>query len=186
MNVKHFAMNEILLGVCKALEQNHKKLELQKVDLQKELSGLQTDKESAEQALSGETEELEKAQIETEIVLAQRDRVVADNEKTRLRLERYVAHAEELYQKYSSVAVTSRQAELFEEVLKARNEKEELRCENEKLREENRTLRLILDKAEEFMCKLVVNGRNLWDTFTEKLAVILPGRQRTEENEYRR
>lgn len=172
--------------VCKALEQNHKKLELQKVNLQKELSGLQTDKESAEQALSGETNELEKAQIETEIVLAQRDRVVADTEKTRLRLERYVAHAEELYQKYSSVAVTSRQAELFEEVLKARNEKEELRYENEKLREENRTLRLILDKAEEFMRKLVVNGRNLWDAFTEKLAVILPGRQRKEENEYRR
>ena len=156
------------------------------MDLQKELSGLQTDKESAEQALSGETNELEKVQIETEIVLAQRDRVVADTEKTRLRLERYVAHAEELYQKYSSVAVTSRQAELFEEVLKARNEKEELRYENEKLREENRTLRLILDKAEEFMRKLVVNGRNLWDAFTEKLAVILPGRQRKEENEYRR
>ena len=84
------------------------------------------------------------------------------------------------------MAVTSRQAELFEEVLKARNEKEELRYENEKLREENRTLRLILDKAEEFMRKLVVNGRNLWDAFTEKLAVILPGRQRKEENEYRR
>lgn len=172
--------------VCKALEQNHKGLEIQKVDLQKALSGLQTDKESAEQALSGARDGLEKAQIETEIVMAQRDRVVADTEETRLRLERYVAHAEELYQKYSSVAVTSRQAELFEEVLKARNEKEELRYENEKLQEENRTLRLILDKAEEFMRKLVVNGRNLWDTFTEKLAVILPGRQRTEENEYRR
>lgn len=171
---------------CKALEQIHKKLELQKVDLQKALSGLQTDKESVELALSGAKDELEKAQIETEVVLAQRDRVVADTEKTRLRLERYVAHAEELYQKYSSVAVTSRQAELFEEVLKDRNEKEELRYENEKLREENRTLRLILDKAEEFMRKLVVNGRNLWDTFTEKLAVIQPGRQRTEENEYRR
>lgn len=171
---------------CKALEQNHKGLEIQKVDLQKTLSGLQTDKESAEQALAGAKEELGKAQIETEIVLAQRDRVVADTEKTRLWLERYVAHAEELYQKYSSVAVTSRQAELFEEVLKARNEKEELRYENEKLREENSTLRLILEKAEEFMRKLVVNGRNLWDTFTEKLAVILPGRQRTEENEYQR
>lgn len=95
-------------------------------------------------------------------------------------------HAEELYQKYSSVAVTSRQAELFEEVLKDRNEKEELRYENEKLREENRTLRLILDKAEEFMRKLVVSGQNMWDAFTEKLAVILPGRQKTEENEYRR
>lgn len=172
--------------VCKALEQNHKKLEIQKVDLQKTLSGLQKDKESAEQALAGAKDELEKAQIETEIVLAQRDRVVADTEETRLRLERYVKHAEELYRKYSSVAVTSRQAKLFEEVLKARNEKEELRYENEKLQEENRTLRLILDKAEEFMRKLVVNGRNLWDTFTEKLAVILPGRQRTEENEYRR
>lgn len=171
---------------CKALEQNHKGLEIQKVDLQKTLSGLQTDKESAEQALADAKEELGKAQIETEIVLAQRDRVVADTEKTRLWLERYVAHAEELYQKYSSVAVTSRQAELFEEVLKARNEKEELRYENEKLREENSTLRLILEKAEEFMRKLVVNGRNLWDTFTEKLAVILPGRQRTEENEYQR
>lgn len=172
--------------VCKALEQNHKKLELQKVDLQKELSGLQTDKESVEQALSGAKDELEKAQIETEVVLVQRDRVVADTEKTRLRLERYVAHAEELYQKYSSVAVTSRQAELFEEVLKARKEKEELRYENEKLQEENRTLRQVLDKAEEFMRKLVVNGRNKWDAFTEKLAVILPGRQRTEENEYQR
>lgn len=171
---------------CKALEQNHKKLELQKVDLQKALSGLQTDKESAEQALADAKDELGKAQIETEIVRAQRDRVVADTEKTRLRLERYVEHAEELYQKYSSVAVTSRQAELFEEVLKAQNEKEELRYENEKLWEENRTLRLILDKAEEFMCKLVVSGQNLWDAFTEKLAVILPGRQRKEENEYRR
>lgn len=171
---------------CKALEQNHKKREIQKVDLQKALSGLQTDKESAEQALAGVKDELKKAQIETEIVIAQRDRVVADTEETRLRLERYVAHAEELYQKYNSVAVTTRQAELFEEVLKARNEKEELRYENEKLREENRTLRLILDKAEEFMRKLVVNGRNLWDAFTEKLAVILPGRQRKEENEYRR
>lgn len=172
--------------VCKALEQNHKKLELQKVDLQKELSGLQTDKESAEQALSGARDELERAQIETEIVLAQRDRVVADAEETRLRLERYVKHAEELYRKYSSVAVTSRQAGLFEEVLKARNEKEELRYENEKLREENRTLRLILDKAEEFMRTLVVSGQNMWDAFTEKLAVVLTGRQRTEENEYRR
>ncbi len=139
------------------------------MDLQKTLSGLQTDKESAEQALAGAKEELGKAQIETENVLAQRDRVVADTEKTRLRLERYVAHAEELYQKYSSVAVTSRQAELFEEVLKARNEKEELRYENEKLREENSTLRLILEKAEEFMRKLVVNGRNLWDTFTDTI-----------------
>lgn len=171
---------------CKALEQNHKGLEIQKVDLQKVLSGLQTDKESAEQALSGARDELEKAQIETESVLAQRDRVAADTEKTRLRLERYVKHAEELYRKYSSVAVTSRQAELFEEVLKARNEKEELRYENEKLREENRTLRLILDKAEEFMRKLVVSGQNMLDAFTEKLAVILPGRQKTEENEYRR
>lgn len=171
---------------CKALEQNHKGLEIQTVDLQKALSGLQTDKESAEQALAGAKEELGKAQIETEVVRAQRDRVVADTEETRLRLEQYVAHAEELYQKYSSVAVTSRQAELFEEVLKARNEKEELRYENEKLQEENRTLRLILDKAEEFMRKLVVNGQNMWEAFTEKLAVILPGRQRTEENEYRR
>ena len=170
--------------VCKALEQNHKKLELQKVDLQKALSGLQTDKESVEQALSGAKDELEKAQIKTEVVRAQRDRVVADTEETRLRLERYVKHAEELYQKYNSVAVTTRQAELFEEVLKARDEKEELRNENEKLQEENRTLRLILDKAEEFMRKLVVNGQNLWDAFTEKLALILPGKQRTEENEY--
>lgn len=169
---------------CKGLEQIHKKLEFQKVDLQKTLSGLQTDKESAEQALAGAKEELGKAQIETEILLAQRDRVVADTEETKLRLERYVEHAEELYQKYSSVAVTSRQAKLFEEVLKAWNEKEELRYENEKLQEENRTLRLILDKAEEFMRKLVVNGRNMWDAFTEKLAVILPGKQRTEENEY--
>lgn len=169
---------------CKALEQNHKKLEFQKENLQKVLSGLQTDKEGVGQALAGAKEELGKAQIETEIVIAQRDRVVADTEETRLRLERYVAHAEELYQKYSSVAVTSRQAELFEEVLKARNEKEELRYENEKLREENRTLRLLLDKAEEFMRKLVVNGQNMWETFTEKLALILPGKQRTEENEY--
>lgn len=169
---------------CKALEQNHKKLEFQKENLQKVLSGLQTDKEGVGQALAGAKEELGKAQIETEIVIAQRDRVVADTEETRLRLERYVAHAEELYQKYSSVAVTSRQAELFEKVLKARNEKEELRYENEKLREENRTLRLLLDKAEEFMRKLVVNGQNMWETFTEKLALILPGKQRTEENEY--
>lgn len=94
---------------CKELEHNHKGLEIQKVDLQKALSGLQTDKESAGQALAGAKNELEKAQIETEIVLAQRDRVVADTEETRLRFERYVAHAEELYQKYSSVAVTSRQ-----------------------------------------------------------------------------
>ena len=80
--------------------------------------------------------------------------------------------------------MTSRQAELFEEVLKARNEKEELRYENVKLQEENSTLRLILDKAEEFMRKLVVSGQNMWDAFTEKLALILPGKQRTEENEY--
>lgn len=32
--------------------------------------------------------------------------------------------------------------------------------------------------------KLVVNGQNMWETFTEKLALILPGKQRTEENEY--
>lgn len=40
------------------------------MDLQKALSGLQTEKESAEQALAGVKDELEKAQIETEIVIA--------------------------------------------------------------------------------------------------------------------
>ena len=89
-----------------------------------------------------------------------------------------------MYYKYSSVAVTDRQAEFFDEIVKTRYEKEKLEYENQKLQSENNTLRQILDKAEGFMRELKINGRNLWDAFKERIADILPGKE--EEHLHRR
>lgn len=71
--------------------------------------------------------------------------------------------------------MTDRQAEFFDEIVKTRYEKEKLEYENQKLQSENNTLRQILGKVEGFMRELKINGRNLWDTFKERIAYILPG-----------
>lgn len=178
--------HEELRERSETLLQDCEELEGQKGNLQKDLSSLQTDKENAELALAITKDELETTQLENRIVQAESDRAMADYKETRMRLESYVEQAEKLYRKYRSIAVTGRQADLFEEAVQARCKKEKLLQENEKLREENHRLRQILDKAEEFMRKLVVNGRNLWEAFTERLSVVLPDKQKMEEQEYRR
>lgn len=128
--------------------------------------------------------EMETMQAETGVVRAERDRVIEETEEAKRQVTSHLKTAEDLYYKYSSVAVTDRQAEFFDEIVKIRYEKEKLEYENQKIQSENNTLRQIFDKAEGFMRELKINGRNLWDAFKERIADILPGKG--EEHLHRR
>lgn len=162
-------------GDYRLLQGDYKLLTNQHGKLQDEVEKLLTDKKSVELALATAKDEMETMQAETGVVRAERDRVIEETEEAKRQVTSHLKTAENLYYKYSSVAVTDRQAEFFDEIVKTRYEKEKLEYENQKLQSENNTLRQILDKAEEFMRELTINGRNLWDAFKERIADILPG-----------
>lgn len=153
----------------------HSQLTNQHGKLQDEVEKLLTDKKSVELALATAKDEMETMQAETGVVRAERDRVIEETEEAKRQVTSHLKTAENLYYKYSSVAVTDRQAEFFDEIVKTRYEKEKLEYENQKLQSENNMLRQILDKVEGFMRELKINGRNLWDAFKERIADILPG-----------
>ena len=73
-----------------------------------------------------------------------------------------VEHARQAYDRYSSVAVTDRQYELFEDVV-------QLKQENEQLKAENQTLREKLQKAYDFMKQFTISGINLLERFLESV-----------------
>ena len=173
-----------LQGDYRLLQGDYKLLANQHGKLQDEVEKLLTDKESMELALATAKDEMETMQAETGVVRAERDRVIEETEEAKRQVTSHLKTAEDLYYKYSSVAVTDRQAEFFDEIVKIRYEKEKLEYENQKIQSENNTLRQILDKAEGFMRELKINGRNLWDAFKERIADILPGKG--EEHLHRR
>lgn len=164
-----------LQGDYRLLQGDYKLLTNQHGKLQDEVEKLLTDKESMELALATAKDEMETMQAETGVVRAERDRVIEETEEAKRQVTSHLKTAENLYYKYSSVAVTDRQAEFFDEIVKTRYEKEKLEYENQKFQSENNMLRQILDKVEGFMRELKINGRNLWDAFKERIADILPG-----------
>ena len=165
-----------LHGDYRLLQGDYKLLANQHGKLQDEVEKLLMDKESMELALATAKDEMATMQAETGVVRAERDRVIEETEEAKRQVTSHLKTAEDLYYKYSSVAVTERQAEFFDEIVKTRYEKEKLEYENQKLQSENNMLRQILGKVEGFMRELKINGRNLWDAFKERIADILPGK----------
>lgn len=108
------------------MQGDYKLLANQHGKLQDEVKKLLTDKESMELALATAKDEMETMQAETGVVRAERDRVIEETEEAKRQVTSHLKTAEDLYYKYSSVAVTDRQAEFFDEIVKIRYEKEKL------------------------------------------------------------
>lgn len=105
------------------MQGDYKLLANQHGKLQDEVKKLLTDKESMELALATAKDEMETMQAETGVVRAERDRVIEETEEAKRQVTSHLKTAEDLYYKYSSVAVTDRQAEFFDEIVKIRYEK---------------------------------------------------------------
>ena len=112
-----------LQGDYRLLQGDYKLLANQHGKLQDEVKKLLTDKKSMELALATAKDEMETMQAETGVVRAERDRVIEETEEAKRQVTSHLKTAEDLYYKYSSVAVTDRQAEFFDEIVKIRYEK---------------------------------------------------------------
>lgn len=105
---------------------------------------------------------LEMAKRKLELVEAKLERATIELHELQKEMESLVEHARQSYDRYSRVAVTDRQYELFEDVV-------QLKQENEQLKAENRTLREKLQKAYDFMKQFTINGINLLERFLESV-----------------
>ena len=154
----------------------------QKISQQEErIAGQQTEIKVNEQTLAfqseniregrekkAETEELqqkaeqalEMAKSKQELVEAKLDRATTELHELQKEMESLVEHARQSYDRYSRVAVTDRQYELFEDVV-------QLKQENQQLKAENQTLQEKLQKAYDFMKQFTISGINLLDRFLE-------------------
>lgn len=105
---------------------------------------------------------LEMAKRKLELVEAKLERATTELHELQKEMESLVEHARQSYDRYSRVAVTDRQYELFEDVV-------QLKQENEQLKAENWTLREKLQKAYDFMKQFTISGINLLERFLESV-----------------
>lgn len=102
------------------------------------------------------------AKSKLELVEAKLDRATTELHELQKEMESLVEHARQSYDRYSRVAVTDRQYELFEDVV-------QLKQENQQLKAENQTLREKLQKAYDFMKQFTISGINLLERFLESV-----------------
>ncbi|MGN9202898.1 hypothetical protein ACTM9W_09160 [Clostridium sp. HCP1S3_A12] len=78
---------------------------------------------------------LEMAKRKLELVEAKLDRATTELHELQKEMESLVEYARQSYDRYSRVAVSDRQYELFEDVVQLKQENEQLKAENQTLRE---------------------------------------------------
>ena len=136
-----------------ALEERKEKVIVELEKMQEEFAELQRNKEMLR-------EKMKATEIKLEIANAELAEVICEFEKVKEQTQSTVEEAKKSYDKYSSVAVTERQYEMFEDMV-------QLKQENAQLKAENQTLREKLQKAYEFMIQFVIEGKSMLDKFME-------------------
>lgn len=148
------------IDMCDEKQKEYESLTDKKKELEENLSVIQnkiTDSTAEKEQIQ---DEVERAQLQLDIVNAQLEQAIKGVDEAQQQTQGILSHAEELYSKYSKVAVTDRQYQMFEDMV-------QLGQENDKLKEENRTLREKLQKAYDFMKQFTINGRNMFEHFLE-------------------
>ena len=134
-----------------ALEERKEKVIVELEKMQEEFAELQRNKEMLR-------EKMKATEIKLEIANAELAEVICEFEKVKEQTQSTVEEAKKSYDKYSSVAVTERQYEMFEDMV-------QLKQENAQLKAENQTLREKLQKAYEFMRQFTIGGMNMLEKF---------------------
>lgn len=150
------------IDMCDEKQKEYESLTDKKKELEENLSVIQnkiTDSTAEKEQVQ---DEVERAQLQLDIVNAQLEQAIKGVDEAQQQTQGILSHAEELYSKYSKVAVTDRQYQMFEDMV-------QLGQENDKLKEENRTLREKLQKAYNFMKQFTINGRNMFEHFLESV-----------------
>jgi len=116
-----------------------------------EYTDLLKKKEKAQKDLKETVFKLDTASYELKDARGKLDRIQQETQET-------AVHAEELYKKYCSVAVTDRQYHMFEDMLELERKNMQLEAENNRLQEK-------LQKAYGFMKQITINGATMLDHF---------------------
>lgn len=150
------------VDMCDEKRKDYESLTNKKKEMEEELSGIKREISDSRAEKKRVQDEKEKAQLQLDIANAQLEQVVKAVDEAQQQTQGILSHAEELYSKYSKVALTDRQYQMFEDMV-------QLGQENDKLKEENRTLREKLQKAYDFMKQFTIQGRNMLEYFLESI-----------------
>ena len=150
------------VDMCDEKQKDYESLTDKKKEMEEELSGIKREISDSKTEKKRVQDEKEKAQLQLDIANTQLEQVVKAVDEAQQQTQQILSHAEELYSKYSKVALTDRQYQMFEDMV-------QLGLENDKLKEENRTLREKLQKAYAFMKQFTIQGRNMLEHFLESI-----------------
>ena len=107
-----------------ALEERKEKVIVELEKMQEEFAELQRNKEMLR-------EKMKATEIKLEIANAELAEVICEFEKVKEQTQSTVEEAKKSYDKYSSVAVTERQYEMFEDMVQLKQENAQLKAENQ-------------------------------------------------------